>query len=90
MYEHKCLENIKKIYKQSGKCDDQQQFKDILEAAMVSTPEGFTNNSPISPMKSTPVKKPSAKKSMCMFTNSLEVKNKMITVELELINISAR
>ena len=38
IYEHKCLENIKKIYKQVGKCDDQQQFKDIIEAAMVSTP----------------------------------------------------
>ena len=31
IYEHKCLENIKKLYKQDGKCDDQQQFKDILE-----------------------------------------------------------
>ena len=42
IYEHKCLENIKKLYKQAGKCDGQQQFKDILEADMVSTPEGFT------------------------------------------------
>ena len=48
--EHKCLENIKKGYKQSGKCDNQQKFKDILEAAMVSTPEGFIDNSPIYPM----------------------------------------
>ena len=62
IYEHKYLENIKKLYKQAGKCDDQQQFKDILEADMVSTPEGFTNNSPISPMTSTLVKKPSALK----------------------------
>ena len=28
-----------KLYKQAGKYDNQQQFKDILEAAMVSTPE---------------------------------------------------
>ena len=42
MYEHKYLENIKKLHKQAGKCDDQQQFKDIIEADMVSTPEGFT------------------------------------------------
>ena len=62
IYEHKCLENIKKIYKQAGKCDDQQQFKDILEDDMFSTPEGFTNDSPISPMTSTPVKKPRARK----------------------------
>ena len=47
IYEHKCLENIKKLYKQYGKCDDQQKFKDILEASMVSTPEGFTYNIPI-------------------------------------------
>ena len=39
IYEHKCLENIKKIYKQAGQCDDQQQFKYILEAGMVSIPE---------------------------------------------------
>ena len=50
IYEHKCLENIKKLYKQAGKCDDHQQFKYILGAAMVSIPEGFTNGSPISPM----------------------------------------
>ena len=74
IYEHKCLENIKKLYKQAGKCDDQQQFKDILEAAMVSTPEGFANNSPISPRTSSPVKKPSAKKSLCIFTNVFIVK----------------
>ena len=50
IYEHKYLENIKKLYKQAGKCDDQQQFKDILEAYIVSTPERFTDNSPIYPM----------------------------------------
>ena len=60
LYEHKYLENIKKLYKHAGKCDDQQQFKDILEASMVSTPEGFTNECPISLMASTPVKKLSA------------------------------
>ena len=46
IYEQKCLENIKKIYKQAVKCDNQQQFKDILEAVMVSTPGGFTDDSP--------------------------------------------
>ena len=38
LYEHKFLENIKKSYKKAGKCNDKQKFKDILEAAMVSTP----------------------------------------------------
>ena len=60
IYEHKCLENTEKLYKQAGKCDDQQQIKVVIEAAMVYTPEGFTNNSPISPMTSTPTKKPRA------------------------------
>ena len=57
IYEHKCLENIKKLHKKAGKCDNQQKFKDILEAAMVYTLEGFTDNSPISPITSSPVKK---------------------------------
>ena len=56
LYEHKCLENIKKLHKQTGKCDDQIQLKYIIEADMVSTSEGFTNDSHISPMTSTPVK----------------------------------
>ena len=43
---------------------------------MVSTPEGFTDNSPISTMTSKPVKKPSAQKSLCIFTNILEVKKR--------------
>ena len=62
IYGHKCLENIKNLYKQAGKCDYQQQLKDILEAAMVFYPEGFTNNIPIYPSTPTPVKKPSAQK----------------------------
>ena len=56
IYDDKYLENIKTLYKKVGKCDNQQQFKDILEAAMVSTIEGFTDNSPISPMTSSPFK----------------------------------
>ena len=90
IYEHKCLENIKKLYKQAGKCKDQQQFKDILEADMVSTPEGFTDNITISPIKLPPVKKPSAQKSLCIFTNILYVNKKLLTVDLKLLNLSAR
>ena len=80
LYEHKCLENIKKLYKQAGKCDDQQQFKDFLESDMVSNLEVFTNNSPISPMTSTPLKKTSARKSLCLFTNILDMKKKTATL----------
>ena len=46
---------------------------------MVYTPEGFTDDSPISPMTSTPVKKPCAIKSLHMFTNILYVKKKTAT-----------
>ena len=66
IYEHKCLENIKKIYKQAGEWDDHQQFKDIIGSSMFSTPEGITYNSPISLRTSTPVKKPSAQESLCI------------------------
>ena len=38
------------------------KFKDILEAALLYTPEGFTDNSTNMHMTSTPVKKPSARK----------------------------
>ena len=79
--EHKCLENIKNVYKQAGKCEDQQQFKDILKTDIVSTPEGFNNYSLISPMKSTPVEKPRA---------LFRCEKKLIPVDLELLKISAR
>ena len=56
------MNNIKKIYKHEGKCDDKQNLMDILEAYILSTPEGFTDNSPNVHMTSSPVKKPSARK----------------------------
>ena len=61
-FEHRCMNNIKNIYQHAGKCDDQQNIKDIIDAAMVSTREGFTEDSPNVPMASTPPKKPSARK----------------------------
>ena len=39
-----------------------KNLKDIIEAALISTPERFTDNSPNVHMTSTPVKKPSAGK----------------------------
>ena len=76
IYEHKCLENIKKLYKQAGQCDYQQQFKDIIEVAMFYTPGGVTDKSHISPITSTLIKKRSAQKPLCLFTNILEVNKK--------------
>ena len=75
-FEHKILNNIKKIYQHAGKCDNQQNLKDILYTAMVSTPEGVTYGIPNVPMISTPVKKASDRKSLCLFINIFDVKNK--------------
>ena len=57
-----------------GKCDDQQNLKDIIDYAILSTPEGFTDNSPNVHLTSSPVRKQSARKSLCLFTNILAVK----------------
>ena len=73
-FEHRSLNNIKRIYQHTGNFDDQQNLKDILEAAILSTPEGVTDNIPNVHMTPTPVKKPSARKSLCLFTNILAVK----------------
>ena len=62
LYKHIRLENIKKLYKWAGKCENQQQYKDIIEVEMVSNPEGFTDNSPMSPRNSMTVKYPSERK----------------------------
>ena len=42
-FEHRCMNNIKNIYQHAGKCDDQQNIKDIIDAAILSTPEGVTD-----------------------------------------------
>ena len=73
-FEHICMNNTKKIYQHAGKCDDQQNLKDILENSILSTPEVFTDNSTNVHMAPTPVKKPSNRKSLCLFTNILDVK----------------
>ena len=75
-FEHICMNNIKKIYQHAGKCDDQQNLNDIIDAAILSTPEGVTDNSSNASFTSSPVNKPSARKSLCLFTNILYVKPK--------------
>ena len=72
-FEHKCLNNIKKICQHSGKSYNQQNLKGIIDASMVSTLEEATDKRPYVPMKSTPVKKSSASKPLCLFTNILNV-----------------
>ena len=51
MYE----QHKKKIYQHAGKCDDQQNLKDIVDTATVSTPERVTDNSLNVPITSTPI-----------------------------------
>ena len=70
------MNNIKKIYQHAGKCDVHQNLKDFIDAGMVSTPEEVTYYSPNVPMISTPVKKLSARKSLCLYTNIFDVKKK--------------
>ena len=65
------MNNIKKIYQHAGKCDDQQNLKYIIDDAILSTPEGVTDNSPNVHMTSKQVKKPSARKSLCLFTTAV-------------------
>ena len=67
---------IKKIYQHAGKCDNQNKLKGVLDSGMVSTPEEVTDDSPGLPMNQTTVKKPSARKSLCLFTNIFDVKDK--------------
>ena len=69
------FEQHKYIYQHAGKCYDQQNLKDIINSDMVSTPEEFTYDIPHVSMTSTPVLK-SARKSLCLFTNILNVKNR--------------
>ena len=75
IYEHKCLENIKKFYKYDGNCKDQQQYNNIIEAAMIYTPEGFADNSPISPGQYVTVKSQVQKIALSIF-QVLDVKQK--------------
>ena len=63
-FEHRCMNNIKNIYQHTGKCDDQQNLKDIIDAAILSTPERVTYNSNNVHLTSSPVKKSSAQKSL--------------------------
>ena len=54
-YEYICLENIKMLYKSACNCDYEKQYKTILEAVVVSDPEGIIYNSPFSLSSSIPV-----------------------------------
>ena len=48
----------KNLYKTAGKCKDQQKFREMIEAAMISTSEGCTNNITVTPNPSVSAKIP--------------------------------
>ena len=59
-FEQKRLNNIKEIYQHAGKCDYEQNRKDIIDVAMVYNPEGITDEN-----YSLPMTKKTAKKTKC-------------------------
>ena len=58
------FEKYKNLYEYYVRCDNQQQYKDLVESDMVSTPEGLTGNSSIDIGTSGNLKKPSGRKSL--------------------------
>ena len=75
LYEDICLENIKKLYKYSGKCDDQHKYKAILESDISSTPKGITDNIPIYVGTSGTMENPSEINPPSQFLALLDFKN---------------
>ena len=73
---HLCLENINKLYKYAGKCDDQNQYKAIMEATMVSITERITDNIKIAVGMLGTTKKPTARNPISQFWALLDVKQK--------------
>ena len=85
-FEHKCLNNIKKIYQHAGKCDDQQNLKDLLYADILSTPEGVTDDSPSLPMTQKAVKNQVPVNHYVFLPKYLMLKLKQQNILLELQN----
>ena len=83
-FEHKCLNNIKNIYQHEGKCDDQQNLNDILDADMVSTPEEIIDDSPSFIMTQTKIKN-QVLGNHCVFSPTylmLKIKQQNVVLEL--------
>ena len=70
------MEIINKIYKTVGKCYYQQQYKAIIEAKMVSTPNGCTKNIPMKHNQYDTTLKTSTRKSLRKTSEALDVKHK--------------
>ena len=68
--------NITKLYKTAGKCDDQHQYKAIIEVKIISTPKGYTEDIPLDVGTFGTLKKPSAGKLISQFLKLLDVTQK--------------
>ena len=76
MYYHICLGNIKNLYKYAAKFDNKQQYVYIIDACIVSTPKGLTENIPTSIRTSVTINKPSTRKPLHQCYELFNVKQK--------------
>ena len=76
LYDHRCFENIKTLYKSAQKCYGQQKYKAIIESSIVSTPEGLSDNSPMDMGTSKHINIPCSWKSPNKISKILNVKHK--------------
>ena len=67
---------MRKVYKTKGKSYYQQQYKTMIEAEMVSTHEGCTENIPMTPNPFVSTKKPIVRKPLSQFSDTLYVHHK--------------
>ena len=72
------FEKLRYYKKSSGKCDNQQEYKAIVKAAIVSTPEVIAENIPLNMGRLGTTKKSSARKSLSPFFALLDVKQKTV------------
>ena len=79
LYGNMCLEDIKMLYKSSSKCDYHEQYKSILEAYVVSTPEGIKDNSPLDVGTPGILNNPSAINLLSQFLEILDVTQKIMS-----------
>ena len=72
------MENTNSFCKTGSKIDNQQRYKDIVEEEIVSTTEGFTDNSLMTHNPYVSTKIHSARKPLCQFSETLDVKHNTV------------
>ena len=64
------------VIETAGKCDYENQYKEMIETEIVSATKGWTDKSTMTSNPSVSTKNPSARKSLYQFTETLDVKYK--------------